>query len=131
MIKKAITFTDYNGNEKTEEYRFHLSKADLMEMELETEGGMQKAINTIVEKEDTKGLAEMIKNIILKAYGELSDDGNVFLKYKDGHRLSDDFRQTEAFSELYLELNTNEESLVDFVNGVIPASLRQEIAAKG
>lgn len=130
MLKKAITYTDYNGNEKTEEFHFHLSKKDLMEMEFSTEGGMQKTIERIVEKEDVKGLAELIKEIILKAYGELTSDDR-FIKVKDGTRLSEEFEQTEAFSELYFELNTNEDSLVSFVNGIIPANLRQEIAAKG
>lgn len=130
MINKAITYTDYNGNERTENYHFHLSKKDLMEMEFSTEGGMQKTIERIVEKEDVKGLAELIKEIILKAYGELTDDDR-FIKIKDGKRLSEEFEQTEAFSELYFELNTSEDSLVNFVNGIIPANLRQEIAAKG
>ena len=130
MLKKEITYTDYNGNERTETYHFHLSKKDLMEMEFSAEGGMQKTIERIVEKEDVKGLADLIKEIILKAYGELTEDDR-FIKVKDGHRLSEDFEQTEAFSELYYELNTNEDSLVNFVNGVIPANLRQEIAARG
>ena len=130
MLKKAITYTDYDGNERTDEYRFHLSKKDLMEMEFSVEGGMQKTIERIVEKEDAKGLADLIKEIILKSYGELSEDDR-FIKTKNGYKLSEDFEQTEAFSELYFELNTNENALVEFVNGVIPANLRQEIAARG
>lgn len=130
MLKKEITYTDYNGNERTEAYHFHLSKKDLMEMEFSAEGGMQKTIERIVEQEDVKGLADLIKQIVLKAYGELTEDDR-FVKVKDGHYLSEDFEQTEAFSELYYELNTNENALVDFVNGVIPANLRQEIAARG
>jgi len=129
MIKKTITYTDYDGNEKTMECRFHLSKKDLMEMEFSTDGGMQKTIEQIVEKEDVKGLSELIKAIILKSYGELNDK-DVFIKVKDGHRLADDFEQTEAFSELYFELNTNEDSLVNFINGALPANFRQEITAK-
>ena len=129
MLKKTITYTDYNGNEKTMECHFHLSKKDLMEMEFSTEGGMKNAVEQIVEKEDVKGLADLIKEIILNSYGELTEDDR-FIKVKDGKRLSDDFEQTEAFSELYFELNTNENSLVDFVNGIIPANLRQEIASK-
>jgi len=131
MIKKTITYTDYEGNERSKECRFHLSKADLMEMEFDTEGGMQNRINRIVEEEDVRGLAELIKTIILKSYGELSDDGTQFVKFKNGKRLSDDFQQTEAFSELYLELNTNEDALTGFINGVIPVNLRQEIEARG
>jgi len=130
MLKKEIIYTDYDGNEKTGEYHFHLSKKDLMEMEFSTDGGMQKTIERIVEKEDVKGLAELIKEIILKSYGELTEDDR-FIKVRNGHKLSEDFEQTEAFSELYFELNTNENALVEFVNGVIPANLRQEIAARG
>lgn len=131
MLKKSITYTDFNGNEVTKEYRFHLTKADLMEMEFSTEGGMQNKINRIIEKEDVRGLAELIKTIILKSYGEISDDGETFIKKKNGYPLCEAFQDTEAFSELYFELNTNEDSLVNFINGVIPASLRQEMDAKG
>lgn len=130
MLKKEIIYTDYDGNEQTGEYHFHLSKKDLMEMEFSTDGGMQKTIERIVEKEDVKGLAELIKEIILKSYGELTEDDR-FIKVRNGHKLSEDFEQTEAFSELYFELNTNENALVEFVNGVIPANFRQEIAARG
>lgn len=130
MLKKTITYTDYNGQEKNEEFHFHLSKKDLMEMEFSVEGGMQKTIERIIEKEDIMGLANLVKEIILKAYGVLTDDDR-FIKVKDGHKLSEDFEQTEAFSELYYELNTNENALIDFVNGVIPVNLRQEIANRG
>lgn len=131
MLKKTIKFTDYEGNEKTREYRFHLSKADLIEMELSTPGGMQNLIDAIVAKEDLRRLTNLIKEIILRSYGELSEDGTLFVKTRNGHRLAEDFQQTEAYSELYMELNTNEEALAEFVNGVIPANLRQEIAARG
>ena len=131
MLKRAITFTDYEGNEVTREYRFHLSKADLIEMEFSAPGGMQQLINNIVEKQDLKRLTELVKEIILKSYGELSDDGTRFIKMKNGHSLAEDFQQTEAFSELYMELNTDENKLTEFIEGVIPANIRQEIAARG
>ena len=131
MIKWAITFTDYEGNEKTREYRFHLSKADLIEMEFSTPGGMQNLIDFIVEKEDLRRLTNLIKDIILNSYGELSEDGSRFVKVKNGHRLSEDFQQTEAYSELYMQLNSDENALTKFIEGVIPANLRQEIAARG
>lgn len=131
MLKKSITYTDYEGNEKTREYRFHLSKADLLEMEFSTPGGMQQLIEVIIEREDLKRLTNLIKDIILNSYGELSDDGTHFVKVKNGHRLAEDFQQTEAYSELYMELNTNEAALNEFIEGVIPANLRQEIAARG
>lgn len=131
MIKWPITFTDYEGNEKTREYRFHLSKADLIEMEFSTPGGMQNFIDAIVEHEDVKRLTNLIKDIILNSYGELSEDGTRFVKVKNGHKLAEDFQQTEAYSELFMQLNTDENKLTEFVNGVIPANLRQEIAARG
>lgn len=131
MIKKTIKYTDYDGNEKSRDYRFHLSKADLIEMEFSTPGGMQQLIDVIVEREDLKRLTNLIKDIILSSYGELSDDGTHFVKVKNGHRLSEDFQNTEAYSELYMELNTDEKALTDFINGVIPANLRQEIASRG
>jgi len=131
MLKKTIKYVDFDGNERSEEYRFHLSKSELMEMELSTSGGMERMVNRIVNARDAKSLVKIFKEIILKSYGELSDDGKFFIKVKDGHRLADDFAQTEAYSELFMELTTNEEAAAEFINGIVPANLREQIQSRG
>ena len=129
MIKKTITYTDYDGNERTEDFYFNLSKAELMEMDFSATGGMEKMIKRIVEAQDTKRIIEVFKDIILKSYGEKSADGRKFLKVVDGRKLSEEFAQTEAYSELFMELATNDKAATEFINGVIPQSLAAEMAA--
>lgn len=120
MIKKPITYTDYDGVERTEDFYFNLSQAELAEMEMETEGGLQKMIDTIVQTKDSKKIINLFKKIILKSYGEKSADGRRFQKRRDGHALADDFEETEAYSVLFMELATDADAAVKFISGVVP-----------
>lgn len=117
MLKKTITYTDYDGNERTEDFYFNLSKAEVTEMEMSTEGGLSKALTKIVEAKDAKRIIEAFKDLVLKAYGEKSPDGRRFIKNKE---LREAFSQTEAYSEIFMELATNAEAASAFVNGIIP-----------
>lgn len=118
MLKKTITYTDYNGVERTEDFYFNLNKAEILEMELSTEGGLQQTIEKIIAAQDMPALSKYFKDIILMSYGEKSPDGKRFIKNQE---IRDAFAQTEAFSELYVELATDDVAAADFVNGVIPA----------
>jgi len=118
MLKKTITYIDYDGNERTEDFYFNLSKAEIMEMELSMPGGMAQMLNKIVAAQDGEKIIKTFKEIILKAYGEKSPDGKRFIKSEE---LSTAFSQTEAFSQLFMELATNAEEAAKFVNGIIPA----------
>lgn len=120
MLKKTITYTDYNGNERTEDFYFNLNKAELTEMEAGVEGGYGEMLQRIVDSNDNKQIVETFKSIILKAYGEKTLDGKRFIKSKE---LSEAFSQTEAFVELFMELATNEKAAADFVNGIIPKNI--------
>lgn len=131
MIKKTITYTDYDGNSRTEDFYFNLSKPELMEMDFSASGGMEKMIKKIIDTQDTQKIIEVFKDIILRSYGEKSPDGKRFIKVRDGHSLSEEFAQTEAYSELFMELATNDKAASEFINGVIPQSLAEEIAARG
>lgn len=117
MLKKTITYTDYNGNERTEDFYFNLNKAELTEMEMSYTGGLTSTIEAIVKAQDTKQLVTIFKDLILKAYGERSIDGKRFVKSQE---LSDGFSHTEAYSVLFMELATNAESAAAFVNGITP-----------
>ena len=116
MIIKKITYTDYDGNQRTEEFRFNLSKAELIEMELSETGGMEKMLKRIIAEQDTKKIMEIVKAIILKSYGKKSDDGRRFVKSPE---LSEEFSQTEAYSELLIELMSDENAASAFMNGLV------------
>lgn len=124
MITKPITYTDFNGVERTEEFFFHLNKAELIEMQLSVHGGLDAMIKRIVNTTNEPELIKMFKELILKSYGEPSPDGRRFVKIAtDGHRLADDFAQTEAYSVLFMELATNADAAAKFVNGITPADM--------
>ena len=117
MLKKTITYTDYNGTERTEDFYFNLSKAELAEMELSVDGGMSKMIENISKTNDAPSVVKFFKEIILKSYGEKSEDGK---RFKKSEELSESFSQTEAYSEMFMEFFTDTESAISFINNIIP-----------
>lgn len=125
MLKKLINYVDYDGRERSENFYFYMSKAELMEMELGTVGGMQNLIQLIIDKQDIPKIMEAFKTIILKAYGEKSADGRRFVKSKE---LSEAFSQTEAYSNLYMELITDADAAAAFINGIVPEDVAQAAA---
>ena len=124
MVKKTIKYTDYNGVEHTEDFYFNLSKAELTEMELSTTGGYGEMLQGIVAAEEHTKLVPIIKDIIFKSYGEKSDDGKRFMKSPE---LSTAFSQTEAYSELFMEIATDADASAAFVNGIIPTDVQQKV----
>ena len=126
MIKKTITYTDYNGNERTEDFHFNLTKAEVMELEMSTKGGLAEMIQRIVAAQDQPAIIKIFKDLIIKAYGVKSPDGKRFIKNQE---VVDDFVQTEAFSELFMELATDADAASKFVNGIVPANLAKQLEA--
>ena len=120
MLKKTIVYTDFNGVERKEDFYFHLSRAELMKMELGTKGGFTEMIEKIIAAQDSVALTTIFNDIILKAYGKKSDDGRKFMKSKE---ISEDFEQTEAYSILFMELISDAKKAADFFNGIVPADL--------
>lgn len=122
MIKKTITYTDYDGMERTEDFYFNLSKAELAEMELSVHGGLSKRLEKIAQTKDAPQVSAFFKEIILKAYGVKSDDGRRFMKEdENGRPYYKDFEQTEAYVELYMEMLNDSDAAAAFFNGVVPA----------
>ena len=117
MLKKTMTYTDFDGNQRTEDFYFNLTKAEVTEMELSEEGGLVKKLERIVAAQDSKQIIEEFKDLILKAYGEKSPDGKRFIKTPE---LRDAFAHTQAYSDLFMELAMNAEASSAFVNGVVP-----------
>ena len=123
MLKKTITYTDYNGNERTEDFFFHLTKAEIMEMEMSTTGGLAEMIQKVVATQDTPAIIKIFKELVLNAYGEKSPDGKRFIKSKE---LSTAFSQTDAYSILFMELATDADKAAKFVNGIVPDDVKQD-----
>lgn len=117
MLKKTITYTDYNGAERTEDFYFNLSRAEVMEMEMSTTGGLADMIRRIVAAQDAPAIIKIFKELVLKAYGEKSPDGKRFVKTEE---IAMAFSQTEAYTLLFMELATDADAAAKFVNGIIP-----------
>lgn len=132
MLKKTIKYADFDGNERSDECYFNLSKSELTEMEMSENGGFDKYIEKIVETKDMKKIYQIFKELVLMSYGEKSYDGKHFIKKKtvDGEviRLRDEFEQTGAFDELMMELLSDEKASADFINNVVPKELAENMA---
>lgn len=122
MLKKTVTYHDYNDVERTEDFYFNLSKAELLEMELGTSGGLAEMIRKIVAAQDAPAIIKVFKELVLKAYGEKSADGKRFIKSEE---LSEAFSQTEAYSQIFMELATDDNKAAEFVNGIVPAGMAE------
>lgn len=128
MLQKSIKYVDYNGVEREEIFLFNLTKAELMEMELGTTGGLTEMIQKIIQTKDQPSIIKIFKELILKAYGEKSADGKRFIKTDEhGNPLSRAFSETEAYSNLFMELSTDDKAAAAFVNGIIPEGLSKEL----
>lgn len=125
MLKKTITYNDYNGVERTEDFYFNLTKAEVLEMEMSATGGLAEWIRRVVAAQDQPAIIKLFKDLILKAYGEKSADGRRFVKSEE---IADSFAQTEAYSILFMELATDAQAASDFVNGIVPAGLAEKAA---
>lgn len=126
MLKKTITYSDYNGNERTEDFYFNLTKAEVTEMEMSTAGGLAEMIEKIIAAQDAPSIIKIFKDLVLRAYGEKSPDGKRFIKSDE---LSTAFSQTEAYSQLFMELATDADSAAKFVNGIIPGDASKKAIA--
>ena len=120
MLKETIKYTDYNEVERTEDFYFNLSKAELMEMELSTVGGLTEMITKIVNEKNAPAIVKIFKDLVLKAYGVKSADGKRFIKSDE---LRAEFEQTEAYSILFMKLATDADAAARFVNGIVPSDM--------
>lgn len=128
MLKLTETYTDYNGVERKEDFYFNLSKAEIMEMEMGTTGGLAEQIQKIVDSKEVPRIIAIFKDLVLKAYGVKSDDGKRFMKVRpDGSRYADEFAETEAYSTIFMRLATDSEEAAKFVNGIVPSDLAKQL----
>lgn len=127
MLKKTVTYTDYNGVERTEDFHFNLTKAEIMEMEMGTTGGLAEMIKRIVGAQDMPAIIKIFKELVLKAYGVKSPDGRRFIKNDE---IRAEFEQTEAYSTIFMELSTDADAASAFINGIVPADMSKQIASQ-
>ncbi len=118
MFKKPITYTDFNGEQRTEDFYFNLTKSEIMKLELGITGGLTEYINKSLAKQDIPAILEMFEKIVLKAYGEKSADGRRFIKSDE---LSEEFSQTGAYDVLFQEITTDPDKATEFMEGILPA----------
>lgn len=117
MLKITKTYIDFNGNERTEDFYFNLSKAEVMKMEMSTSGGLAEHIQRVVKAQDSAEIIAIFEKLVLDAYGVKSADGKRFEK---NAQIRDEFAQTQAYSDIFVELATNADKAVEFVNGISP-----------
>lgn len=128
MIKKTINYIDYDGNERSEEAWFNLSQAEIVEMNMNEQGGLEKVISRIISEQDNKKLFALFKNVVLTSYGKKSDDGRRFMKSEE---LSTEFSQTEAYSKLMMELLSGDAKTAEaFINGLVTSAGTAPIEVK-
>lgn len=125
MLKKTITYEDLDGNTLIEDFYFHISKAELIELEVgESEEGFTETVKKIIAEEDKQKLIVLMKRIIMMSVGKRSEDGRRFIKSEE---IRKEFEETNAYSELFIELATSDSSAAAFINGVLPSSLSKQI----
>lgn len=129
MLKKTIKYTDFNGSAREEDFFFNLSKAEIMDMEMGAVGGLAEMIATLVKSQNMPEIIKIFREIIIKSAGEKSADGKRFIKTDaSGRSIGLNFSETEAFTELYMELIGDSKKAADFVNAIIPADLEVDEA---
>ena len=125
MVVEKIKYTDFNGLEREEDFMFNLTEAEITEMELTTDGGLSDSIKKIIAAQDTPEIIKVFKMLLLKSYGEKSADGRRFVK---SEKLSEEFSQTNAYSQLFMKLATDDKAAVAFINGIMPDSMQEKAA---
>ena len=124
MLKKTVTYTDYNGIERTEAFYFHYNEAEILDMEMSTEGGFAERIQKIIDAKDQVSLMQVIKKFVIDAYGVKSEDGKRFIKNDD---VRTEFLESPAYSQIWMELVMDDEIAADFINNVIPSGMKEKL----
>lgn len=127
MIKKTITYTDYLGTNRTEDFYFNLSKTELSDMQMSVEGGYNVLLEKMMNAANNKDIYNTFVNVVLQAYGELSPDGRYHIKEDDeGHKLYKKFKQSPAYDALMDEICKDESTIAEFCKGILPKNLQAE-----
>jgi len=121
MYKKAITYEDYLGTVRTEDFYFNFSKSELSAMQMSVDGGLNKKLEKMIQAKDNKAVYNQFTQLVLDSYGELSDDGRYHLKEDEhGNKLYKKFMQSPAYDALMDEICQNETTIAEFCNAIVP-----------
>lgn len=123
MIKKTITFEDYNGNQRTEDAYFNLTKTELVRMDVANVGGLHEYMQNAIDKKDAKSILEVFEMFVSKSYGIKTEDGLSFMKNPE---LTEKFMNSAAYDALLMELITNQDKAEAFLKGIVPKDLNVE-----
>lgn len=122
MLTKAITYVDYNGNKKTKNFYFNLTRTELAKMELTNKAGMLETIKKMINSDDREEIINLFEKIVLGAYGEKSADGEEFLK---SDAIREKFVNHPAYDVLFMELISSESNMADFINAIVPTEIAE------
>lgn len=125
MVKKTLTYPDYDGEEVTKDCYFNLSKMEFRELDRKIPGGLQNMIDRIRTEKDTDRMLDLLSVLILASYGEKTDEGKFVKEDRDGRKLSSYFKVSEAWDVLFLRLLGNEDELTDFLTGIVPKDIAE------
>ena len=125
MIKRTVTYEDYNGEKRTETFYFHYTEAEILDMEMSEEGSFAERIQRIIDAKDNTALMKLIKKFVIDAYGVKSDDGKRFMKNDE---VKAAFLECPAYSDIFMDMVTDEDIAAEFVNGVIPNTMKDRVA---
>ncbi len=124
MLKRNITYENFDGETVTEVFYFNLTKTEIIDMQMSYEGGLDAVIQRIVKAEDIKSLIEEFQNIVLMSYGQRSDDGKYFRK---SDSIREEFKHHAAYDSLFMELATDDKAAADFMIGILPRDMAQDL----
>lgn len=123
MLKLTRTYDDFDGNSRTEDFYFNISKAELIKLESTTPGGFEALVKRITNSKDQTQLFTIFAELVELAYGEKSPDGRRFIKTQE---VKDNFLQTQAYSDIFTELATDDEKAIAFIKGILPPDISNE-----
>ena len=130
MLKKTIIYEDYNGEQRTRDFYFHMNQVEFAKLNGEVPGGLEKRINEIIEDKDNDAMLRMIDLLVTRSYGKFDEDDEFTKVDRNGRPLYEKFVNTDAYDKLIIELVTGENNIVNFLKGILPKDLQNKLEEK-
>lgn len=127
MLKKTITYEDYEGVVRTEDHYFNLTEAELTMIEMSESGGYQKKLEEIIQMRNAPAYIDILRNLVKASYGKKSPDGRRFMKSEEIYQ---EFSETEAYSQFFMDLCTSDDAGMAFILGILPKTLSTQVEKK-
>ena len=124
MLKKTVTYKDYNGIERTEDHFFNMNEAEIAKMEMSVNGGLTTHLRRVLAAQDQVAIIDLVDDLLKRSYGVKSIDGR---KFEKSEAIWNEFKNTEAYSIIFMEVAFNAEKASEFVNGILPADLAEKV----